>query len=245
MKRILFSGISVLLVSFASAQAVITNRSVTPPLVTVNPTDFLGVQAYSLISSADTFPLSPGFRFAGSADGCGIRKNTDGTYTMVTNHEDLLSVSRVTLDSTFKPIGGEYLLNSNAGMWRLCSGSLAVPEVHGFGPTFITGAESNLENFAHAVPLYSPVIHDSLTSANTTLAKGLGRWRIENAVPLPLATFNKTVVIIGDDDGGQNGGQVAMYIADAVGDLNNGRLYCGNSYGENYPNLPSLFDINM
>ncbi len=240
MKRIFFTGISALLVSYTYAQAVITNRSVTPPLVTINPTDFLGVQAFSLISTADTFPLSPGFRFAGGADGCGIRKNTNGTYTMVTNHEDLLSVSRVTLDSTFKPISGEYLLNSNAGMWRLCSATLAEPEIHGFGPTYITGAESNLENYAHAVPLYGPVIHDSLTSANTTLAKGLGRWRIENAVPLPLATFNKTVVIIGDDDSGPNGGQLGMYIANSVGDLQNGRLYAMRRTDQNQRELDVL-----
>lgn len=225
MKRIFSTAICTLLVLYASAQAVITNRSVTPPLISINPTDFLGVQVYSLISTADTFPFSPGFRFAGGADGGGIRKNTNGTYTMVTNHEELYSISRVTLDSTFKPVSGEYLLNSDAGMWRLCSGTLAVPEVHGFGPTFITGAESGYEDFAHAVPLYSPPITDPVTSTNTTLARGIGHWRIENAVPLPLATFNKTVVLIGDDDGGPNGGQLGMYIADAVGDLNNGRLY--------------------
>ncbi|TND09985.1 MAG: hypothetical protein FD123_667 [Bacteroidetes bacterium] len=208
-----------------SAQAVFTNRSVTPPLVLLDTVAFPGLRAYSLISSADTFIASPGYRFGGSADGAGIVRNTNGTYTMAVNHENNFSASRVTLDSSFTPVSGEYLLNSDAGMWRLCSATLAVPQIHGFGPTFITGAESNLENYAHAIPLFSPVVHDSLTSANTLLAKGLGRWRIENAVPLPLATFNKTVVIITDDDGGTHGGQVAMYIADAVGDLQNGKLY--------------------
>lgn len=225
MKQLLITVIGLLSGSFINGQVVITSHSVTPPLVTVNPVDFSFVNRYSLISTADTFVQSPGFRFGGGADGGGIRKNTDGTFTMVTNHEDLLSVSRVTLDSTFTPVRGEYLLNSDAGMWRLCSGTLAVPEVHGFGPTYITGAESSMEDFAHAIPLYSPPITDPITSTNTTLAKGLGRWRIENAVPLPLATYNETVVLIGDDDGGTNGGQLAMYIANAVGDLNNGRLY--------------------
>jgi secreted PhoX family phosphatase len=54
----------------------------------------------------------------------------------------------------------------------------------------------------------------------------LGRWSAEQALPLPKTAFpGKTVVLIGDDDSGRYGGQVAMYVSDAVGDLQSGRLY--------------------
>jgi hypothetical protein len=54
----------------------------------------------------------------------------------------------------------------------------------------------------------------------------LGRWNSENAVPLPKTAFpNRTVVLIGDDDSGVNGGQLAMYVSNSVGDLENGNLY--------------------
>lgn len=222
----LFTALLFTALSFhATAQAVITDRSVTPPMVTINSAAFPGVQAHSLISSADTLPGSPAFRFGSSADGAGILKNTNGGYTMIVDHESNMSVSRIQLDSTFTPVSGEYVLNSNSGMWRLCSATLAVPQVQGFGPTFITGAESNLENYSHAFPLYNAPVLDSLTAANTLLAKGLGRWRVENAVPLPLATFGQTIVVIGDDDGGLHAAQLVMYIADAVGDLQHGHLY--------------------
>ncbi len=46
---------------------------------------------------------------------------------------------------------------------------------------------------------------------------------MENAVPLPQTAYpGKTVIIIGEDDGN---GQLIAYISDAVGDLDNGKLY--------------------
>ena len=48
----------------------------------------------------------------------------------------------------------------------------------------------------------------------------------ENALPLNKTAFaGKTVIVIGDDDSGTNGGQVIMYVSNTVGDLTNGSLY--------------------
>lgn len=205
---------------------VLANHSVTPSLLFTNR-DIPNIEMYRLISSDDVLPQSPSFIFGGSADGTGLVKNSDGTFTLLTNHEDNFSVSRVTLDNTFKPIKGEYIMNSNAGIWRLCSGTMAKPEEHGFGPYFLTCGESGEESMTHAIsPYANPVTDTLITEANSfTLAKGLGRWSAENAVPLHKDAYpSKTVIIIGDDDSGPAGGQLAMYSSN-TGDLQNGNLY--------------------
>jgi Ig-like domain CHU_C associated/Secretion system C-terminal sorting domain len=207
-----------------SAQIAPMQFSHTPPLVIFDSAAFPSARAYGLISSADTLSQSPTFRFAGTADGAGFMRNGDGSFLMTVNHEDNRSVSRIILDSTLRPVAGDYLFNSNAGYWRLCSATMATPEEHGFGPYFITCSEDNFA-FIHYVNPYGPPIHDSATSFNTTLAVGMGQWRAENAVPLPVATYNKTVVCIGDDDAGFYGGQFVMYIGNSVGDLLNGTIY--------------------
>jgi hypothetical protein len=194
----------------------LANHSVTPALIKSLPS---GVTAYSLLSSDDALAASPAFMFGGSADGAGLLKNPDGTYTYVTNHEDNFSVSRITLDATFKPVRGEYILNSTNGRWRLCSASLATPAEHGYGPVFITVGESNIESQIHAVDPYG-------APNSSTILNALGRWNSENALPLPKTAFaGKTVVVIGDDDSGVNGGQVAMYVGNGVGNLTGGSLY--------------------
>jgi hypothetical protein len=205
---------------------VLANHSVTPSLMFINR-DIPNLEMYRLISSDDVMTQSPSFIFGGSADGIGLLKNADSTFTLVTNHEDNFSVSRVTLDKTFKPVKGEYIMNSNAGIWRLCSGTMATPKEHGFGPFFLTCGESGEESMTHAISPYANPINDTLVTeaSSYTLAKGLGRWSAENAVPLHKDAYpNKTVIIIGDDDSGVAGGQVAMYVSN-VGDLQNGKLY--------------------
>lgn len=197
--------------------------SVTPSLVKVNQTAFANVNTHGIISSDDYIENSPEFVFGGSADGAGIVRDGNGNYIYVVNHEDNFSVSRLVLDQNLKPISGEYLLNSNAGMWRLCSGTLATPEEHGFGPVYLTCGESGIESMTHAVPVFGNPKLDSL--AEVPYLTGFGRWSAENAVPLPKGAFEgKTVVIIGDDDSGPDGGQLAMYVADR-GDLKGGKVY--------------------
>jgi len=193
------------------------NHSVTPALLKFK--DVSGVEAYSLFGSDDTFPESPGYIFGGSADGSGLLKNSDGTFTMVINNEDNFSVSRITLDRTFKPVKGEYLVNSDGGRWRLCSATLATMEEHGFGPTYLTCGESGEESMTHAINPLGPVNQSNPVS-------GLGHWSAENAVPLAKDAFSgRTAIIIGDDDSGPHGGQVALYVANSVGDLTGGSLY--------------------
>ncbi len=192
------------------------NQSVTPNLVRPLVS---GVEVFSLISSDDVVAGSPGFVFGGSADGSGFIRNTDGTFTLLTNHEDNFSVSRVKFDSTLKAISGDYVINSTAGKYRLCSATLVTPEIHGFGPLFLTNGESSEE---------SEILAVTPTGAQNTpkYVSAFGRWNTENTVPLTKEAYpGKTVVMIGDDDSGAEGGQLAMYVTNTVGDLDNGNVY--------------------
>ena len=200
----------------AAVAPVFVDRSVTPALVkNVMP----GVTVTTLLSSDDDLPGSPGYVFGGSADGAGLLRNPDGGYTLLVNNEDNWSVSRVTLDATFKPVAGEYVVNSDDGMARLCSATLATPAEHGFGPLFLTAGESSEESMSRAV--------DAFGGRNTSRPlTAFGRWSAENVVPLPRSAYpGKTVVVIGDDDSGTYGGQVALYVSNTVGDLDGGNLY--------------------
>lgn len=192
------------------------NQSTTPALLkSLIP----GVEIYSLISSDDRLEGSPSFVFGGSADGAAFTRNLDGTFTALVNHEDNFAVSRIRFDKTLKPISGDYVVNSTAGRYRLCSATMATPEEHGFGPVFLTSGESSEESEILAVDPSGP--------ANTPkYLAGFGRWNAENTVPLPKTAFpNRTVVIIGDDDSSAEGGQVGMYLSNTVGDLDNGNVY--------------------
>ncbi|HYW31246.1 MAG TPA: hypothetical protein VE869_07025 [Gemmatimonas sp.] len=194
----------------------LTNRSVTPSLIrSLVP----GVEIFSLISSDDVLPQSPSFVFGGSADGAGLIKNADGTFTALVNHEDNFAVSRITFDATFKPVRGDYIVTSTSGKYRLCSATMVTRAEHGFGPLFLTAGESNEESEILAVEPFG--------STNTPkYVSGFGRWNTENAVPLPSNAYaGRTVVMIGDDESGPYGGQIAMYLSSTVGDLDNGSLY--------------------
>jgi hypothetical protein len=196
--------------------AQLANRSVTPALI---KNLAAGARAFTLVSSDDTLSATAGFIFGGSADGAGMIKNPDGTFTLLTNHEDNFAVSRLVLDKDLKPVRGDYIMTSNSGRWRLCSATMATPEEHGYGPLFFTVGESGIESQTHAV--------NPLGTANSNfIVEAFGRWNAENAVPLPRAAYpGRTIVLIGDDDSGTNGGQMVMYRADREGDLNTGRVH--------------------
>jgi len=194
------------------------NFSVTPPLIK-KLAGFENLQVYSMISSDDDFP---GYRFAGSADGSGLVKDpaSDG-YIMLVNNEDNYSVSKLFLDKNLKPLRGEYALNSDGGTWRLCSGSMATPQEHGFGPLYLSAGESNVEAMTHAI---DPFAASSPNNAKGLM--GLGRWSAENAVPLSKFAYpGKTLVVIGEDASDASGGQLVLYKSDATGDLENGSEY--------------------
>ncbi|MBE9462154.1 hypothetical protein ACFP1I_13025 [Dyadobacter subterraneus] len=211
-----------------SPDIVVQNRSVTPVLAKFLPgasngrIGASGLSMYSLLSSDDVLEQSPKYVFGGSADGAGIFQNPDGNYTILVNNEDNFAVSRITLDKTFKPVKGEYVLNSDGGTWRLCSATLATPLEHGFGPVFLTCGESGQESRTHALRVDA----DANQSGISREVAGLGRWSAENALPLPKTAYpGKTIILIGDDDSDVNGGQLAMYASNTVGDLENGTLY--------------------
>ncbi len=200
---------------------VLANKSVTPALAKMMP-GFESASIFTLVGSDDVLPQSNKFIFAGSADGAGFLKNTDGTYSLLVNHEDNFAVSRITFDKTLTPVKGDYILNSDGGKWRLCSATMATPAEHGFGPLYLTCGESGQESRTHAVNPYG----DAAQNAISRELEGLGRWSAENAVPMNNNAYpGKTAIIIGDDDSGTNGGQLALYLTNTVGDLNNGSLY--------------------
>jgi hypothetical protein len=196
------------------------NRSNAPAFVEMFP-EFSAVKAYTLLSSGDTIKGSPNFVFGGAPDGQGFLKNPDGTgYVMVTNHENTYAVSRVYLDKMLNPVKGEYIVDTDGGMFRLCSASLATPEEHGFPRnTFLTTGESNVNAMTHAI--------DPLAAADagnkTRVKPALGKFSGENAVPLPKTAYpGKTVIILGED---ASNGQVYLYVSDVPGDLDNGKFY--------------------
>ncbi len=196
------------------------DRSNVPSFVSLFP-DFASTKAYTLISSSDSLKDSPGFVYGGAPDGQGFLKNPDGSgYIMVTNHENTWAVSRVYLDNKLNPIKGEYIVDTDGGMFRLCSATLATPEEHGFAkPLFLTTGESNANAMTHAIdPLATASPKDQ-----ARVLPALGKFSGENAVPLPKDAFpGKTAIVLGED---ASNGQVYLYLSNTVGDLANGKLY--------------------
>ena len=195
------------------------NRSITPSFVKMGP-DFSGVEIYPLVSSEDIIPDSNNMVYGGAPDGQGFIKNPTGHgYIMVTNHENTWAVSRLYLDKKLNIFKGDYIVNTDGGMFRLCSATMATTEENGFGPVFLTTGESNVNAMTHAI--------DPLASANPSnqsrVKPALGKFSGENAVPLNKNAYpGKTVIILGEDAGN---GQVYLYVSNTVGDLENGKLY--------------------
>ncbi|HEX2532726.1 MAG TPA: hypothetical protein VHK69_03265 [Chitinophagaceae bacterium] len=204
----------------SGSEIVFENKSVTPALVKKQP-GFDGVNIFTLISGDDVLEGTPDFVFGAQPDGAGLLKDPAGEgYIMINNHEILRSVSRVYLDKTLKPVKGEYIVDGDGGMWRLCSATMATPEEHGFGPLFLTAGESGADSRVHAIDPFAPVSDKKRTDR---VLPALGRASMENAVPLPKDAFaGKTVIVIGEDD---SNGQVVLYVSNTAGDLNNGKLY--------------------
>lgn len=101
---------------------------------------------------------------------------------MITNRETMKSGLRVFLDETFKPIKGEYIVDGICGIIRLCSATLAMPEIHGFGPIFLTAGESGEENMVHTIDLLGSINDKNRTDR---VLPALGKASMENVVPLP------------------------------------------------------------
>lgn len=202
-----------------STQVVLKTHSVNPSLVKAL-SGFENLEIFPLISSDDKLAQSPNFIYGAQPDGAGIIKDpASNGYIMLTNHEILRAASRVYLDETFKPVKGEYVVDGDGGVWRLCSATLATPEEHGFGPLYLTAGESGAESMIHAINPFSPADPKNANRVKPALTKA--SW--ENAVPLPKDAYaGKTVIILGEDD---SNGQVVLYVSNTVGDLDNGKAY--------------------
>ncbi|MCU7548313.1 PhoX family protein [Chitinophagaceae bacterium LB-8] len=202
-----------------STKPEIKSYSATPALLK-KLTGFENLELYTLISSEDSLP---NYRFGGSADGSGFLRAKDGEgYIMMVNNEDNYSVSKLYLDKNLKPIKGEYALNSDGGQWRLCSGTLATPDVNGFGPLYFSAGESSVEAQTHGIDPYQSVATPNTSKGLT----GLGRWSAENSVPLHKNAYTgKSIIITGEDASDATGGQLVMYLSNVIGDLENGSQY--------------------
>ncbi|MCB4234771.1 hypothetical protein LDL59_05685 [Kaistella anthropi] len=126
-------------------------------------------------------------------------------------------------------------MNGIGGMTRLCSATLATPTEHGFS-MFLTAGESGQESMVHAI---NPLGSASNASDKSRIKPALGKASMENAVPLPKdISKGKTYIVIGEDQSygssHQSAGQLIMYVADAQGDLDTGKLYALKQINNDY-----------
>ena len=200
------------------------SHSVTPSFLKLSP-GFSNITVNPLLSSEDELDQSPDFVYGSMADGAGLLKNANGTYTLINNIEADYSIARITLDATFKPIKGEYILNAAAtSATAQCSGSLITPEEHGFGPLYLSGGEWG--GASKGVFATDP-FKAANDAAVAEMLPAMGQWSTENAVAIGKEAYpGKTVVFIGDDhsDNEVPSGQLGMYVGER-GNLHSGQLY--------------------
>lgn len=208
----------------AEEKVTLANHSTTAAYLS-KKSGFENLEIYSLLSSADQLPESPAFVYGSMADGMGLIKNVDGTFSLINNIEADYSIARITFDKTFKPVKGEYILNALAtASTAQCSGTLITPEEHGFGPLYLSGGEwGGASKGVFATDPFKSEENAELA----TLLPALGQWSTENAIVLGKEAYpSKTVAFIGDDTGDDTtpSGQLAMYVGNR-GDLASGNLY--------------------
>lgn len=200
------------------------NHSITPAFLS-KKAGFENLEIYSLLSSEDQLSESPDFIYGSMADGMGLMKMNDGTFTLINNIEADYSIARISFDKTFKPVKGEYILNAAATAWTAqCSGSLIMPEEHGFGPLYLSGGE--WDGVSKGVFATDP-FKSAEDAELGTMLPAFGQWSTENAVVIGKDAYpSKTVAFIGDDTGDDTtpSGQLAMYVGNR-GDLAGGKLY--------------------
>lgn len=186
---------------------------------------FSNISVTPILSSEDVLPESPYFVYGSMADGAGLLKNDNGTFTLINNIEADFSIARIHLNSDLKPVFGEYIVNSDAtASTAQCSGSLISPEEHGFGPLYLSGGEWG--GSSKGVFLTNP-FKPTKGASSAKMLYNFGQWSTENAVVIGKDAYpNKTVAFIGDDhsDNSVPSGQLGMYVGDR-GDLNGGNLY--------------------
>lgn len=191
--------------------------------VAVEPGSMTAVRPYLIATDPATLDILPiltagemvgDYQMAGVPDGLGAYKADDGVVLFV-NHEltpeedenmSFARVSRLVLDASSGAVmSGAYVLDGTEGYERLCSASLAGPEVGFESPTFLTGEESSAGKFGGI----SVAIDGA--SGTVTQLPWLGHISHENQVVVPGFT-GKTVVVTTDDD--SSGSQLYLYAAD-------------------------------
>ena len=201
---------------------------------------FSNVSIYPILSSEDQLPQSPSFVYGSMADGAGLLKNNDGTYTLINNIEADYSIARITLDNTFKPVKGEYILNATAtASTAQCSGSMVTIEEHGFGPHYLSVGEWG--GSSKGVFITDP-FKDASGAGSPQMLSAFGQWSTENAVVIGKDAYpNKTVAFIGDDHSDNNvpSGQLGMYVG------NRGDLYGGKLYGLKVIDTNVTYEVDM
>ncbi len=207
-----------------SSKVELMAHSSTPTLLKLDDA-FATLKVYPILSSEDQLEESPSFVYGSMADGAGLLKNQNGTFSLINNIEADYAIARITFDETFAPVKGEHILNASAtAATAQCSGSLITPEEHGFGPLYMSGGEWG--GSSKGVFLTDPYRSTNNASLPKMLT-AMGQWSTENAVAIGKNAYpGKTVVFIGDDhsDNEVPSGQLGMYVGNH-GDLENGKLY--------------------
>lgn len=187
--------------------------------------EFSDVKLLPILSSEDKIEGTPDFVYGSMADGAGLLREADGSYTLINNIEADYSIARIKLDRFLKPTSGEYILNAQAtASTAQCSGSLITPEEHGFGPLYLSGGEWG--GSSKGVFVVNPM-KDAKDASSAEMLNAFGQWSTENAVVIGKDAYaDKTVAFIGDDhsDNSVPSGQLGMYVG-ARGDLYGGKLY--------------------
>ena len=203
---------------------ILKNHSNTPGKSVLDlKSGFGDVKIFTMLTSEDTYLEN--FTYGSMADGAGLIKNTDNTFTLINNIEADYAVARITLDETFAPVKGEHILNATAtANTAQCSGSMITVEEHGFGPMYLSGGEwGGSSKGVFATDPYK----DAVTASTPNMLTSFGQWSTENAVVIGKDAYtDKTVAFIGDDDSDNSTpqGQLGMYVGDR-GDLDGGKLY--------------------
>lgn len=154
------------------------------------------------------------YQMAGVPDGLGATK-IGGQIVLFMNHEltpeedeniSFARVSRLVLDPTTAAVmSGSYVLAGTEGYERLCSASLAGPEIGFTAPVFLTGEESAGGKFGGIS------IAIDASSGEVTQLPWLGHISHENVVVVP-GFAGKTVLVTTDDD--SKGSELYIYVAD-------------------------------
>jgi hypothetical protein len=168
-----------------------------------------GVVVDPILSTGDIVPTGqvPSYQMSGIPDGLGGYSNSEGTYTVLMNHELGVTfpgqpagvntrISKLMIDrATNSVLSAKYVFTGNEGFERFCSATLEI--IHGT-PWYFTGEEA-----INGIPPAPPAGHDGSSIA---MNGGTGQWwetehfghlQHENIVPTKLS---KWFFLTTDDD---------------------------------------------